>query len=184
MPLVPSGLRNEIKSRFTEIRGELGKYITVYSPPNTAACPNCFRDHTGASNNQYNTSFVVPVVIFGRTINPHSFTRGRCPVCFGKGYMEQDNKTVIKVVYRWNPQGLAPNGDMEKTSGGVEGFNVAFVRASRCYYELLRDCKKAVIDGVDCTLIRPPVLRSVGDKEVLAEAFFVSTDVGHSVKST
>lgn len=182
MPMIPTGLKNEIRSKFTELRKELSKNICVYATPTRVDCPNCLHDHTGVSINKYDTGFVSPVVIFGHTINPSPFTRGRCPVCSGGGKLESENKSTIKVLIRWNPPGVGSRGELEKTPGGIEGYNVVLVKAAKCHYEILRDCTKALIDGVECTLFLPPVIRGVGEVDVVAEAYFVATQVGRSTR--
>jgi hypothetical protein len=143
---------------------------------------NCHQDSTGASVNKFNTSFVTPVVIFGVTYSPQSFTRGRCPVCYGEGHLEYESTTIIHAITHWNPQSVMSHGEMEATPAGLEGKNAVRVKAAKCYYNIMRDSEKAVIDGIECVLHLPPVLRSVGTKDVMAIAYYVATEVGSSVR--
>lgn len=184
MGLLPPNLNKEIKNCFSTILKEIKKRIIIYSPPQKEDCPNCISDHTGASVDKYDSSFTSPIVIFGTTYTPTPFTRGKCPICRGKGHIEYSSTTGISALVRWNPPGALSDGDMSFTPAGIEGRNVASVRADRCYYELLRDCVKATIDGVDCELYLPPALRSVGTTNIMAIAYFVSVKPGFSVKGT
>lgn len=179
MSLTPPGLKNEIRAKFGELIRENSKSICVYSPSLTEGCPNCIEDHTGASTNVYDSGFIAPVTIFDRVITPTPFTRGRCPVCLGKGVLEQEVKSTIKVLVRWNPMS---KGTMEKTPGGIEGANVVLIKASKCHYDLIRDCIKAVVDGVECTLYLPPTIRSEGSVDMAVIAYLVATEVGSSTR--
>jgi len=182
MALIPSGLKNEIRFKFAEIRNEVSRPIFVYSAPQKADCPNCITDHTGASTGIFDVSFVAPVVIFGQTISPQSFSRIRCPVCKGVGILEHEVSTPIKAIVRWNPPSEMSNGEMIATPAGLEGKNVARIKASKCYYGTIRDSTKIVVDGVVCKLHLPPVLRGVGMTDVMAIAYLVAVEVGPSVR--
>jgi len=182
MGKLPSGLKKEIRARFKQLKYDTKKPITIYSAPQTQDCPNCLSDHTGASVGIFDTTFVAPVEIFGEMITPQSFGRTRCPVCKNKGYLEYEASSIIYVIIHWNPPAEMSRGEMQQTPGGLEGKNVARVKADKCYYGLIRDCVYAEIDGIKCELHLPPVLRHVGEVDVMTTAFFVAVEVGHNVR--
>jgi len=182
MGYVPNNLPREIKNVFNSIRKELSRKLYLKLEPNKEDCPNCLTSATGDSLDKFDSSFVTPVEIFGNIISPSSFSRGRCPVCYGKGYLEQENIVCIRGLVLWNPIGEDSRGDLQRTPVGIEGYNIVQVKADKCYYESLRDCVGAVIDGVDCELQVPPTLRNVGPVEITAVAYFITTDVGHTVR--
>ena len=182
MGIIPSGLKKEIHKKFTQIKNEVGKSILIYTEPLKEDCPNCLGDHTGASTNQFDSSFVAPVEIFGEIITPQSFSRIRCPVCHGVGYLESEVSTYVKAIVRWNPPSEMVGGVLEPTPAGVEGKNAVRIKTDRCYYNIIRDSVKAVIDGVDCVLYLPPSIRRVGSEDIMVVAYFVSSDVGHSTR--
>lgn len=179
MGLVPSNLGKEIFNKFNIIREESGQYIYIISEPNKQDCPNCISINE-LSSGAFDCSFVTPVEIFGETISPISFTRGRCPVCYGKGVLEQENKTGINCIVRWNPSGTDSRGDLQNMPAGKEGFNVVQIKAPLCYYEIIRDCIKAEIDNIECELLLPPVRRSVGKQNIIVVSYFTSSGVGIS----
>lgn len=181
MGMFPPNIGKELKKMYEVVRKETGESICLHMIPNKTDCPNCYSNPNGESTNVYDSSFVAPTEIYGDTITPTLFTRGRCPVCYGKGVLEQDVEKRIKVIVRWNPSGAgSAKGDMDITAAGVEGFNNVLIRSPKCYYNDLRDCVKAVISNIDCVLLVPPVLRGVGNVDVVAVAFFTSIDPGHS----
>lgn len=182
MKLFPKNFGKQIKNLYKEAIEEVGVPICLYMDSATQDCPNCLSNPDGSSLNVYDSSFLAPTEIFGETINPVSFTRGRCPVCYGKGYLENQNASIkrITAIVRWNPSGAGDTvGDLDYTPAGIEGFNNVLVKTFKCHYDDLSDCNKAVIDGVDCKLLVPPVLRKVKLLGVVAIAFFSSIDPGH-----
>jgi hypothetical protein len=179
MSLIPPNLGKEIRDKFKTARNETSKYIYLYGTPDKEDCPNCLALPDGSSSGTYDSTFTTPVVIFGETITPTSFTRGRCPICSGKGNLEQESKQGIKAIIRWNPSG---DGDLDITAAGLEGYNIVLVKADRKYYEKIRDCNKAEIEGIECVLLSPPTIRFVGSIDVSVIAYFSSKDVGHSIR--
>lgn len=179
--MIPSGLKREIRDKFLQLKSELNKVIYIYLEPNKTDCPNCYMTvSSGASTNTFNSSFTTPVVIYGNTITPTLFTRGRCPVCVGKGVLEQENRVGVKCLVRWNPSD--GDGRMLISSAGVEGINIAQIKASECYFESLRDCKYVMIDSIKCELLSPPVIRHLGYQDVMVIAYFSSVKVGSSTR--
>lgn len=182
MGLLPKNFGRQMKDLFKGFKKEASKTIYVYGEPSKEDCPNCYMATvTGSSTNTYNSSFVTPTVIFGITVTPTPFMRGRCPICRGKGELEQEDKKAINALVRWNPTD-ASSGALEHTAAGVEGFNIVQIKASKCYYDILRDCQYVTVDGVKCVLLRPPVLRSIAGTDILTIAYFSSSDVGKSVR--
>ncbi len=177
MGMLPPNLGKEIKKMYSQIMNETGEAVCLHMTPNSTDCPNCLSGPQGKSLGIYDSSFVVPVEIYGDTITPQSFTRGRCPVCYGKGVLEQDVEKRITAIVRWNPTN---DGDMEQTQAGIEGLNIVSIKSSKCYYDNIRDCVKASISGIDCRLLNPPVLRHIGRTDIVVVAFFTSIDPGHS----
>ena len=177
MGLIPKNLAKEIKKKYSTINKEAGETVCLYMEPNKSNCPNCLSDTQNDSLGIFDTTFVAPVEIFGTTYEPVQFNRGRCPICYGSGSIEQEVKKQITCVVRWNPTN---DGDMDITQAGKEGLNIVSIKAIKCYYDNVRDCIKAKISGIDCALLNPPVLRHVGLTDITAVAYFVSIDTGHS----
>jgi hypothetical protein len=179
--MIPSGLKREIRDKFSQLKSELYKTVYLYLEPNKTDCPNCFITiSSGASTNTYNTSFIAPTVIYGNTITPTPFSRGRCPVCYGKGVIEQENRIGVKCLVRWNPSDN--DGRLIITPAGTEGTNVVQLKTDECYFEKIRDCKYALIDNIKCELLSPPFIRSLGYQDVVVIAYLSSVDIGSSTR--
>lgn len=169
-------IQRQIKKISKKIHSNLLRDIIVYGNPTTYNCPNCYFDsNTGKSSGVYNTSFTTPVVINGETISPQHFSRGRCPICHGKGEIEVENRNLVRCYIMWDP-----SGDLKNTVVGIEGSNVVLVKANECYYSTLRDCIYAEIDGIRCELVRPPVIRKVGYSDLNVVTYFKSAEEGYS----
>jgi len=179
--IVTNAIRSTYKSLIKTVVKDLGETILVYGPPEKQPCPNCYQDLvTGESKNIFNSSFVTPVVIFDEAISPLSFNRGRCPVCKGAGYLFNEVPTIVKALVKWNPK----DGAMDLTPAGIEGSNIARIKARRSYYQAIRDASYFMVDGVRCVLTSPPVFRGLGAQDELVVAFLQSTATGHSVKDS
>jgi hypothetical protein len=177
--IVTNSIRSQYKSLIKQVIKDLGEGIDVYSAPLKEQCPNCKLDLvTKKSKNVYDTSFTASTVIFGNTIEPQSFSRGRCPVCKGDGYLFSLQPKTIKALVKWDPD----KGDMDKTPAGYEGKNIVRVKASKSYYSYIRDCEYAYIDGVKCELFKPPTRRGLGATDELVVAYFQAVETGKSVK--
>ena len=158
---------------------DLGESVQLYHDPSVADCPNCHYDRVAKqSKNIYDASFTVPETVLGTLITPQSFTRGRCPVCKGEGKLYSYIPINLQALVKWQPN----DSEMERSPAGDEGFNVVRVKARKSYYEKMRDCNYAVIDGVRCELIRPPIFRGLGKQDEIVVAYFEAVEVGKSVK--
>lgn len=181
MSIIPSGLKKEINNRYKEIINDIGRIVYIYSTPETQDCPNCFSSpSTGTSIKSFDSSFITPVEIFGNIISPLSFTRGRCPVCKDEGVLKQDVRKGIKSIVRWNPG--SDDGKIIQLPAGREGSNIVSIKTSKCHYNTIRDCIYAMIDGVKCELVEPPVFRNLQYTDIVVIAYFVSVDTGKSVR--
>ena len=182
--MIPPNLSKEIRNKYREVRKDACRVVYIITEPETADCPNCISTSTGSSTGVKDPSFAegATTVIFGQVITGTADFRGRCPICYGKGFLENESRTGIKAIVRWNPTDVNSRGDLVKTEGGIEGLNVVQVKADKCYYSTLRDAKKAIIDGIECSVLLPPVFRYIGNVDITVIAYFVSEEVGHGVR--
>lgn len=177
--IVTNAIRKIYRDLIKDVVKDLGESIYVYGAPEEEDCPNCLFDlSTGLSKNVFDSSFVTPVILFGETINPTSFSRGRCPICKGKGKLYNRTPSNIRALVKWRVE----DSDMEQTPAGAEGSNLVRIKARKSSYVRIRDCEYAVIDGVRCELVKPPVFRGLGKQDELVVAYFQAVGVGHSVK--
>ena len=178
--IVTPPIRKIYKELIKQVIEDLHKPIVAYMPPEKVDCPNCHWDSQNQkSSGVFDNSFVSPVIIFGQTINPQSFTRGRCPVCFGLGYLKQDIVKNLKALVKWNPR----TADViERTPAGRESSPIVRIKTSRDDFDVVISAEYFLIDGVKCELNEPPTIRGLGTQEELVVAFLISVEPGNDVK--
>ena len=178
--IVTPAIRKIYKDLIKEVMNDLNKPILVYLEPEKEGCPNCFFDSANKrSSGKFDSTFVTPVVIFGETISPQLFTRGRCPVCLGVGYLKDEVVRNVKALVKWNPM---PASNLEIIPVGREGSAVVRIKVLRTDYEIVKAGLYCLIDGVRCENIRPPTIRGLGTQEELAVFYFQEVEVGWDVK--
>lgn len=177
--IVTNSIRKTYKDLIKQVIADLGQTILVYSPPEKEDCPNCLHDLvTGESKNIFNSSFVTPVTIFGAEVSPQSFTRGRCPICRGQGYLTNYSPTNVRALVKWD----VADGEIKNTPSGLEGSNLVRIKCAATYYETIRDAEYFVVNGVRCELFKPPTRRGLGKQYEMTVAFLTAVEIGHSVK--
>ena len=177
--IVTKSIKRVYKDLIKQVIKDLGEPILVYGSPDTADCPQCLYDRvTGKSKNISDDTFTTPVTIFGNIITPQPFTRGRCPVCKGEGKLFDYSPKTVRAIVKWRIE----DSEMERMVVGDEGSNLARVKARSSFYDTIRDCEYATIDGVKCVLVKPPVLRGLGQQDELVIAYFQAVESGGSVK--
>jgi hypothetical protein len=99
------------------------------------------------------------------------FRLGRCPICRGDGFLETKRRAWADCVVIWNPSSRYDNNTVY-TPAGTEGSTVVQLKTDPKYYDLFKNCARIIVDGVECKLSRPPILRGLGSQAVLIiEAF-------------
>ena len=180
--IVTPAIRKIYKDLIKQTVEDLNKPIKAFLPPDSLDCPNCIYDAVNnKSSGKFQSSFTVPVVIFGNTISPRSFNRGRCPVCFGAGKLVNQDAAVknLKALVKWNPR----NADtLLITPVGREGAPVVRIKVLRSDFDTIVTADYFQVDGVRCELVEPPTIRGLGTQEELVVAFLLATEVGSDVK--
>lgn len=144
------------------------------------AVHNCIYDHINKrSSGKFDSSFTSSVEIFGNTITPISFSRSRCPVCFGAGHLENQRRRNVKALVKWNPTTAE---DLEILPVGREGKAVVRIKILRTDFDLLKEAIYFEVDGVRCELIRPPTIRGLGTQEELVVAYLMEVEPGSEIK--
>lgn len=180
MVIVTPAIRKIYKDLIKQVVEDLHKPVLVFSPPDKVDCVNCKWDSINkTSSGKFQDDFVTPVVIFGETISPINFTRGRCPVCRGAGYLQQEIRRNIKALVKWNPTAAE---DIESLPVGREGTAIVRIKVLRADFDLMNNAVHFLVDGVKCELIRAPTIRGLGTQEELAIAFLQEVESGTDVK--
>jgi hypothetical protein len=98
---------------------------------------------------------------------PYKYFRlGRCPVCRGNGYLEVRRKAYVNCVVIWNPSSRFDNNTVY-TPAGTEGSTAIQLKTDSQHYSLFKNCSRIIVDGIECKLSKPPVLRGLGSQAIL-----------------
>jgi len=157
---------NLVQRRFAKTWEHLGnilnRQIAVYLSCTESECPNCYYDKINRASSG---------ICKNAPGHLNYFAVGRCPVCRGKGVLTSVRRRCIKGIVIWNPSGSAMNS-LTHTDAGFEGATRVEIKTDPCNLELIRDCQYVVIDGVQCRLSNPPVMRGIGERQILIAQFF------------
>jgi hypothetical protein len=179
--IVTPAIRKIYKELIHQVVEDLHKVIFAHMPPDKEDCPNCVWDSVnGKSSGTFDSSFVSPITIFGNVISPSSFTRGRCPVCSGVGYLASPVTRKLKALVKWNPKGSTD--EIKATPAGREGEPMVRIKVLRADFNTLVGAEYFTVDGVKCVINKPPTIRGLGVQEELVVAFLLATEVGSDVK--
>jgi len=152
--------KNKFKKTIQGVVKGLSRKIVIYLADRRAECSNCYYDKVNSrSSGIYKEG--------GSTY----FTVGRCPVCYGKGVQVTLRKRAIDGLVVWNPTD-APMNTLNFNEAGWTGATRVQIKTDPCHLELIRGCKKAILDGIECHLSDPPILRGLGNQAILVANFF------------
>jgi len=178
------GMRNVIKG--------LSRKVKVFKQSIKNECPNCYFDkHTGTSSgkcvfNVERNGTVAEAALAAQvkqaewiadgntTVRYQFFLRGRCPICFGNGFLETARRRWVDCLVTWNPRTSGAVNDISYTPAGTEGSTLAQLKTDPKYFELFKNCLKMEVDGVVCKLSKPPILRGLGNQSVLIITAFTT----------
>jgi hypothetical protein len=93
--VITDDIRNLAQGAIDSMINQLGKPCKLIYEPARTPCTNCYLDATtNLSSGQYNGTGPIP------------FTRGKCPVCGGAGYLpeEVERFDVVTMTVIWQPK--------------------------------------------------------------------------------
>ena len=143
-----------------EVIKELSKCIEIITIDPLSECSNCYIDTvTGKSSG---------VCKHGPELDNY-FKFGRCPVCRGEGTIEHKSKVYVNASVVWKGGGStsSSSNDLVFEDYGVSGIGIARLKVDICHLNLFKSCDFIIVDGVECTLYNPPVVRGLGGKHIL-----------------
>ena len=156
-------------------------------------CPNCYFDKfTESSTGKCKWTPVEAIeqqIMYeedtgGDDVRYKYFKFGRCPVCRGQGYLIVKRKTWADCVVTWDPR--AGRNSVTFTPAGTEGSTIVQLKTDPKNYDLFKNSSRIVVDGVECKLSKPPILRGLGTQAVLIITAFTtekpSIDSGEIIK--
>lgn len=176
-----SGASSNTKRRYRKAMKKviktLSRKIEVYKQPVKAECPNCYYDKlTDSSTGKCKWTALEArqkQIEFGivNALRYKYFKVGRCPVCKGKGYLETPRKVWVDCLIIWNPNN---RNTVSYTPAGTEGSTIVELKSDTRHLDLFKNCAKLVIDGINCRLSKPPILRGLGNQTTLVVTAFTT----------
>lgn len=178
-------ISNKTKKRFRNamrdvIKG-LSRGIQVHKHPIKQDCPNCYFDKftnksTGkckwtlaeAEAKQAEYELINPGIVRYKW-----FRVGRCPICRGRGYLEIKRKVWVDCLVIWNPENRDSNEEIF-TPAGMEGATLVQLKTDPKHNDLFNNSPLILVDGVECKISKPPVIRGLGNQTVLVVHAFTS----------
>jgi hypothetical protein len=188
--------KRRFQKRIRDVIKGFSRKVLIYKQPIRSECPNCYYDKmTGRSSGKcrwtaaqaYDKQIewessqsgqtAVSSSVEQCTTNPiryKYFVKGRCPVCLGKGYLEVRRKRWVDAVVTWDPSQRGTGNQMIYTPAGTEGSTIVQLKTDPQYYDLFKNSNRIIIDGVECKMSRPPILRGLGNQSVLIITAFTT----------
>ena len=168
------------KSVRSVVKG-LSRKVLVYKQPVKNECPNCYYEKlTDSSTGKCKWS---STEAFNKqrewesagnsTTRYKYFGRGRCPVCYGKGYLEVQRRRWVECLVIWDPDAKSGN-DISYTPAGTEGSTIVQLKTDPKNFDLFKNCKLVYVDGVECKISNAPISRGLGNQSVLVVTVFTT----------
>lgn len=160
----------------------LSRKVKVYKQPLKSECTNCYYDKlTDASTGKCKWTPLEAIdkqaewELDGNiTLAYKYFLRGRCPVCRGQGYIETQRRSWVDCLVTWDPSARGFGNTMTYTPAGSEGSTIVQLKADPRYFDLFKNSYRIIVDGVECRLSRPPLLRGLGNQALLIVTAFTT----------
>lgn len=166
--------KNSYKKAIKNVVNDIGKVVSIYFLSRKSECPNCYYDNVNEKSSgkckwssteaaekqaewesQGNTS-----------IRYKYFVKGRCPVCDGVGFLKVVRRRNIKCIVNWGNYRGNEN-EVVQTPAGKEGSTNVLLKTDPKFIEFFKRCDKIKVDGVNCELSDPPIVRGIGKDSVL-----------------
>ena len=195
--MVRGRIRPKTKNRFKRavrdvIKG-LSRKVLIYKQSIKSECDNCYFDKlTGRSTGKckWTVTEAATNQAAWEALHPGQlrykwFSNGRCPVCRGKGYLEIKRKAWADCLVIWSPENRYSN-ELIYTPAGTEGSTLVQLKTDPKYFDTFKNAESVVVDGIECKISRPPILRGLGNQSVLIISAFTtekpSVDSGEIIK--
>jgi len=160
---------------------DLSRRVLVYKQPIRQECPNCYYDKlTGRSTGKCRWTLeeaeqkqAEHELVYPGQIRYKWFRVGRCPICLGKGVLEVKRKKWVDCLVVWNPSDRYSN-EITFTPAGTEGSTLVQLKTDIKYFDLFKNCEYVEVDGVECKISNPPIVRGLGNHTLLIVTGFTT----------
>lgn len=166
--------KERYKRRIKDIIKGLSRKVAVYRNSIDSDCPNCFFDKaTNSSTNECKWTPLEAVtkqaeyeLSSGTSVLRYKYFKfGRCPICKGKGFLSIVRRKFVDCLVTWNPKNRG--NEIIYTPASPEGSTVIQLKTDTTHLKLFSNCNKVVVDGFDCKMSAPPILRGLGNESLL-----------------
>jgi hypothetical protein len=174
--------KDRYKRRIQFLIKGFSRKVVVYKQSIKSQCDNCYYDKTTQSSTGKCKWTIVKALSKqaeweaqgNTTIKYKYFKFGRCKICHGQGYIETQRKNYISCLITWNPGGRWGNTNFVSTPAGSEGSLIVQLKTDPKYFDMFKNCSKIVVDGFECQLSQPPILRGLGNDSLLIVIAFTT----------
>jgi len=183
----------------------LSRKVLIYKQSKKLECPNCYYDkltNRSTGKCKWTLQEAIDKQAVYAAANPDTnadcitrpptnirykwFKYGRCPICNGKGYLEVKRRTWADCLVTWDPSARGAANEMVYTPAGTEGSTIVQLKTDPKYYDTFKNADYIVVDGINCKISRPPILRGLGVQAVLIIIAFTTdkpkVDSGEIIK--
>lgn len=184
--MVRNGISRRIKEKYKKsiqnVVKALSRKVLVYQQPKRVECPNCYFDKFSNSSTgkckwtavEASTKQSEWEASGNQTVRYRYFLRGRCSVCRGRGYLEVQRKVWIEALVTWDPSARGFDNSMSFTPAGTEGSTIVALKTNPKNFTLFKNSTRIIVDGVECKISKPPILRGLGIQAILIITAFTT----------
>ena len=182
--------RDRFRKSVRDVIKGLSRKVKVFKQPIKLECNNCYYDKMTSKSTgkckwsivEGDSNYIEDAIDQWLVANPTKtedeapfkyFRVGRCPICRGQGYRETRRRAWVDCLVIWSP-GSRYDNQTVYTPAGTEGSTAVQLKADPKYYDLFKNCDRIVIDGVECKLSKPPILRGLGSQALLIISAFTT----------
>lgn len=174
--------KDKFKKGIRDVIQGFSRKVLIYKQPAKAECPNCYYDKmTDRSTGKCKWTLVEAttkqaewIADGNTTIRYKYFVKGRCPVCLSQGWLSTDRSLWVDCLVIWDPAARGFGNDMTYTPAGTEGSTIVQLKSDPKWFSVFKNCQKIIVDGVECKLSKPPLLRGLGNQALLIITAFTT----------
>ena len=170
----------------------LSRKVLIYKQPVRSECHNCYFDSITSRSSgkcKWTLQETIDKQAEYANVNPDTqtcstklptnirykwFKYGRCPICNGRGYLEVKRRSWADCLVTWDPRQSGGSNQLIFTPAGLEGSTIVQLKTDPKYFDTFKSCDYIVVDGINCKVSRPPILRGLGVQAVLIVTAFTT----------
>jgi len=166
--------KRHYRGTIRDVIKKLSRKVQVYRQSIKSECPNCYYDKMTSSSTGKCKWTAAQALDKNDSTSYKYFTFGRCPICNGRGYLETQRKVWVDALVIWDPSQRGAGNQLIYTPAGTEGSTVVQLKVHPKYHDTFKNCSRLFVDGVECKISRPPILRGLGNQSILLVSAFTT----------